>query len=356
MPRRLPLVALLLSGVLLIVGAIVVGLDPVTRGIDGWRFRPRVLAGGDRFDTVTVTDRASSRLTGEFDGEPGADLAIVEYDTIRLLTPATLLEHGRLELDGEPRSQWKPSFRLARLGGALVVVDTGGGLDDAVVRNLDGAERWRYRFDEALPATSLEPADLDGDGDAEFYATTTGHAARLGGDGREVWRAPFSGGRIVATAPRTRRDPAWIVAEGQGETVVWDSDGTPLASLRMKDARPLATIDWPDGRYLLAGGPALRAIALDGRVVFEWRVPDVLVSAARPLSLEAAAPHHVALVASGPGERDRWRLQIVSRDSALVYDERLDTPLELLTARGADGTDRLFLDRASLLALRTRAP
>jgi hypothetical protein len=359
MRRRLPVLVLVLAGAVVLFGAlgfVTRGLTFVTRRVEAWTLRPRVLAGGDSFETVTVTERASTRQTGEFDGEPGDDLAIVEYGTLQLLTPATLAERRRLELGGDLRSRWKPSFRLARLGGALVVVDTGGGLDETRVRDLDGTERWRYRPDTDIPATSLAPADLDADGDAEFYATITSNAVRLDANGQETWRAPFSVGRIVATAPRTHRDPAWVVAEGQGEMVVWDGSGARLAGLTMKDARPLAVIDWSDGRYVLAGGSAVRAIALDGRVAFEWTVPGMTVSGARPLSLAAGAPPAVALVASGPGERNRWRLQIVSREGVLLYDERLDTAPELLTARGADGVDRLFLDRASLLALRKRSP
>jgi len=179
--------------------------------------------------------------------------------------------------------------------------------------------------------------------------------------GMAVWAAArllprpgeFSSGRITATAPRTRRDPAWIVAEGQGEMVVWDDAGTRLAAVTMKDARPLGVIDWPDGRYVLAGGPALRAVALDGRVVFDWTVPEMTVAQALPLTLEAGVPPAVALLATGPA--NGWRLQIVSRDKTLVYDERLGAPTTLLKAQAADGVDRLFLRRAGLLALRRRA-
>ena len=77
------------------------------------------------------------------------------------------------------------------------------------------------------------------------------------------------------------------------------------------------------------------------------------VGQALPLSLEAGAPSAVALLATGPS--DGWRLQIVSRDKTLVYDEILGAPTELLKARPADGVDRLFLRRAGLLALRRRA-
>jgi hypothetical protein len=246
-------------------------------------------------------------------------------------------------------------MRLARIGGSLVVVDTGGGLDDTRVRDLDGTERWRYRPEHEVAATSLVPADLDADGNTEFYATITSNAVRLDAAGQEVWRAPFSVGRIVATAPQTRRDAAWIVAEGQGETVVWDSRGTRLGSVTMKDAKPLGVIDRADGRFLLTGGPALHAVGLDGRVAFTWTVEGMTVLSALPLSLEPGAPPSVALIATGPRPITRWRLQIVSLEAALLYDEILDTPARLLKARGADGVDRLFLDRASLFTLRPRA-
>jgi hypothetical protein len=362
MRLRLPLVTLGLAGavVVLIVVGVSGGLSPVSQLVDSWRLRPRVLAGDDAFETVTVTERASVRQAGEFDGQAGQELAIVEFGSVQFVTAATLAEQQRLELGGDLRSHWPASARLARVDGALAVVDTGGGLDDTRVRDLAGTERWRYRPDEDIPASSLVPADLDGDGSTEFYATIRSHAVRLDASGQEVWRAPFSIGRIVATAGRTARHPAWIVAEGQGETVVWDSGGARLASLTMKDARPLAVVDWADGRYLLAGGPALRAVALDGRVVFEWAAPGMTVVEALPLALEPGAPRAVALVASSArgsavGAPTRWRVQIVSRDGALRYDEIVDTPTELLAARGADGVDRLFLNRAGLLALRRRS-
>jgi hypothetical protein len=359
MRRRLSLIAFGCAGatvVLVTMGALAgVGPSSVIRRIEAWKLRPRVLAGGDAFETVAVTDRDSVRQAGSFDGEPGDELAVLEYGRLQFVTPATLAEQQRLELGGELRSRWPSSSRLARLGGVLVVVDTGGGLHETRVRDLDGTERWRYRPDADVPATSLVPADLDGDGETEFYGTITSHAVRLDANGQEVWRVPFSVGRIVATARRTRRDPGWVVAEGQGEMVVWDDSGTRLATLTMKDARPVSTIDWPDGRYVLAGGSAARAVGPDGRVVFEWPVEGMTVAGALPVSLEAGAPPAVALVATGPRELNRWRLQIVSRDRTVLYDELLDTPTELLTARGADGVDRVFLNRASLLALRRRA-
>lgn len=356
MRRWVPLAAVVAVVLVAVLMTALRGLSTLAQTVEAWTVRPRVLTGNDAFETVTVTDSASNRQTGEFDGEPGDDLALVELGTVQILRPATLAERQRLELGGDLRLHSTASSRLTRLRGALVIVDTGGGLEETRVRELDGTERWRYRPESSVPPTSLMPADLDGDGNTEFYATVTSAAVRLDEDAREIWRAPFSAGPIVALASRTRRDPAWIVAQGQGQTVIWNSDGIQLASLTMKDARPLAVIDRPNGRFLLTGGPALRVVGLDGRVEFDWKVEGWTVTDALALALEPGAPPVVALVAAGPDPATRWRLQIVAADRQLLYDERLDTPATLLKARGADGVDRLFVNRASLLTLRPRAP
>src|SRR5512138_300996 len=105
------------------------GASSVTERIDAWRQRPRVLLGADTFETVTVTEGAMAPQTGPFDNEPGEDLALVDFNGIRILLPTTLGERQRLEFTGDVRSRWSDSSRLARIGGALVVVETGNGLD-----------------------------------------------------------------------------------------------------------------------------------------------------------------------------------------------------------------------------------
>jgi hypothetical protein len=230
------------------------------------------------------------------------------------------------------------------------VVDTGGGVEETRVRDLDGTERWRYR-PGLLPTRSLIAADGDGDGDGgvEFYAAIASDVVRLDPAGRELWRAPFAGGTIVATAPRTARDPGWIVASSGERVGVCDDRGRSLASLVLKDAQPLGVIDWPSGRFLLAGGPALRALGLDGTVAFEWSVAGLRVTEALPVSLTAGAPAALALVAEALGATNHWQIQLVSFEKRLLYDERTATPPRLLRTRGADGVDRLFVNSASLL-------
>jgi len=116
----------------------------------------------------------------------------------------------------------------------------------------------------------------------------------------------------------------------------------------------LGVLDRADGRFLLAGGSALRAVGLDGHVAFDWAIDGMQVIDAEPLSLQPGVAQAVALLASGPRPTTRWRLQIVSADRTLLYDELLDAPAELLRARGADRVDRLFLNGAGLFMLRPR--
>src|SRR6185503_716701 len=116
MRRWLPLIAVVAvvgGGMLVEAGR---GVSSGARRFEDWKLRPRVLAGGDAFEIVTVTDRASKRQTGEFDSEPGEDLAIVDFGGVQLLTPATLAERQRLDMAAETRTRWTASSRLARVG------------------------------------------------------------------------------------------------------------------------------------------------------------------------------------------------------------------------------------------------
>jgi hypothetical protein len=120
------------------------------------------------------------------------------------------------------------------------------------------------------------PADLDADGDGEFYASTNDALVRLDGNGREVWRTPLVNASIAFTAPRTSRDSGWIVTStGGASAAITGTDGKRIANVSFQSGHASGFVDWPDGRHLLVAGDALRVVRLDGTIAFEWRVPDL---------------------------------------------------------------------------------
>ena len=116
-----------------------------------------------------------------------------------------------------------------------MVVQTGGGYSETEVVELDGRRLWRYRPSESLPPTALRPADLDGDGEIELYATDGGRVIRLDGEGGEVWSRESTYGAALLLAPSFGERPAWVVGTGfvGGHSTyrVWNENGDLLGEL-----------------------------------------------------------------------------------------------------------------------------
>lgn len=315
-----------------------------------------IRTGQDRFERIVVTPATSWRLTGEFDGQAGDEIAVVSGDHIRLLDGRTFAEVGRVDIAGES-ARWNWFSELVRVGGRLVRVDVGGGYQDTRVRALDGTLLWDYHPDPQLPPSALRPGDLDGDGEAEFYATTTHSLVRLDQGGREVWHRTTALASLTALVPPSAREPAWIVTMGNGGGLtVWDSDGRTLAELPRSDRETyplvLGVLEWGDRRVIAFGGSSLALRGLDGALVFAWRVPDMRIAAISAVQPAAGGPTWLALVASADRDTHRHRLQLLDPAGAVVYDEVTDTPPQLRVARAEDGTTTLLLSGTQLVALR----
>lgn len=314
--------------------------------------------GAADFEKIPVHPVAAWHLTGEFDGEPGDEIAIVDRGAVQLLDPRTFAVKQQLALAGET-ARWNWFATLARRGGQLVRVDVGGGFQETRLRALDGTLLWDYHPDAKLPPTALRAADLDADGEAEYYATSQDRLVRLDRDGREVWRQPLVNGSIATVAQPAETFPGWIVTSNSGETVaLWDKDGHPLATLKTGDGgyRPvLGALAWIDRRVLALGGAALTLRTPDGATVFEWTVDDMAVAAAEVVRLAPGEAPALAIVAAADRDTHRYRLQIVGADRTLRYDEVLDTMPTLTTATLADGGSTILLGGTPLQALRRRA-
>jgi hypothetical protein len=317
---------------------------------------PRVVLGGDAFEIVPVSDRAAWHVAGRFDEGPGELVAVVDNRGADLLDPADFRRRGHADFGPVRGGIWNWFSTLVRMDGRLVVVQTGGGYSDVKVQELDGRVLWSYRPDPNLPPTALRPADLDGDGTVEFYASDHDATVRLDAAGREVWRRPTSMAHLVGVAARSGGSPAWVVAvEYARRARIWDETGAPLAELPLTaQDNVFGTVDWPETRAIVLGGATVRGIALDGKPLFEMPLGDFFLSDVLAVRFTPAGRPHLALVGATPRDVGRWRLLVLSSDQKVVYDEILDRSVRLLKARRADGGETLFMSGNGLRALRPR--
>src|SRR5262249_32623192 len=147
-------------------------------------------AGARSFETVNVSSARAWVQTGRFENTPYHEIAIIRGNIAILLDSSDLHERTRIPISPVLARRWTREAALARRAAPLVAVRTGGGYSDTEVRTLDDILLWRFRPREQLPAVSLIPADLDADGELEFYASNGDFVARLNAAGHEVWRRP----------------------------------------------------------------------------------------------------------------------------------------------------------------------
>jgi hypothetical protein len=318
---------------------------------------PRVATGSDGFETAQIFSGTAWYTTGDFDEAPGEEIAIVSYRAADLLDPTTFVKRGRLAFEGNLPQKWNWFSRLVRLDGTLAVAQTGGGFSETEVLALDGSLRWRYRPKPDLATSAMLPADLDGDGQIEFYASPFDGTVRLDSTGHEVWRHESTGGQVVAVAPRRAESPGWVVSQSGRGVAVWDENGKSLADLPSpEDRRVLAVVDWPRSRALVLGGTTASGIDLAGRTQFDVPLGDFSLTHAVAVSFRADAPPYLALAGEAPRDVKRWRLLVLSPDRAVVFDQIFGDRIALLTARRADGGETLLVsDDHGLRSLRPRS-
>ncbi len=318
---------------------------------------PGVRIGGDSFASIDVTTSNGWFLTGEFDGQPGDELAVVDRGEVQTYDGLTLAPSTARALSGEA-ARWNWYSQLARSGGDLVRVDIGGGFQETQVMSLDGVRRFLYRPDATLPPNALRSADLDGDGDAEFYASTQAWLTRLDAAGREVWRQPQRSTEIVALQPRTPIGPAWVVTRIYGQPLtIWSPDGERLADVPERDTeyRQVLGIIELSGRRLIAyGGAHLTLRTPGGATTFEWQVPDMQVVGVWAVRLTPL--NDQVLVVQSVAGRDvrRARLQFIDPSGNVQYDKVTAQLPRVLIIGHADGSGSVLSSTPVLHAIRRR--
>jgi hypothetical protein len=316
---------------------------------------PRVIAGASAFESLHVSVGAAWYQVGRFDDRPGETIAVIRGAEAVLLDPNDFHERSRISFSHELARQWNSSTRLARLGGRLVAVRTGGGYTDTEVRTLDGVLLWRFRPSADLPAVALLPADLDSDGQEEFYGSNGDFIARLDANGHEVWRRPAHyPASLVLSGPRTPTTPAWVAALQNDRITVWDEAGSLLAELSNGHRGRIMIVDWPIRRTLLRGAETARGLGLDGAQIFDIPLGDFHFVDAVTVRFSPSRPSNLAIVAAAPRDVARWRVAVLAPDGVPVYDEVLDHWPRLLVARRSDGSEVLLIAEDGLRALRLR--
>ena len=263
------------------------------------------------------------------------ELALVDHAGARLIDPRTLEPPRTIAFPKRRGGFWTSFAALVRRpDDEIAVAETGGGFSRTLVRRLDGSTLWEYRPDRDSSPTSLDPADLDGDGRVEFCAASLHRIARLDAQGREVWYQPARLADLAALLPPTARHPAWVVAsEYATRALVFDAAGNALGTMPTAQDVMTTAADLGDERMVFLGDARVRGFALDAQLRVEIPLGDFRASQILGARLSDDAPASLVVVGaapeltSGPTSREgRYCLLIVDAHRRTIYDEITDVP------------------------------
>jgi hypothetical protein len=309
---------------------------------------PRVVRGEEGLTRTRLAPGPAWYQVGEFDGPAAGDVvAAVDGRTVALLDPITGAAGRTTPLGDEARRRWNWFSRLVPDGGELLVTQSGGGYQDVAVLDLSGRARWSFRPDPSLPPIALLPADLDRDGQPEFYSASLGAVYRLDVGGQVVWRQALPGlVNALDVAPPGGGRPALVAAVSSAHRAhLFDAAGEPVGTVSLAEweAYRFTLVDWPRARGLVGGVSQVIVLDLEGRPRLQHALGDFRFHEARAVRLETKEDAYLAVLAAGPREVGRGRLLVFSPEGTLVYDEILPGSGRLLVARERGGEREALL-------------
>jgi hypothetical protein len=315
---------------------------------------PRVVTGGQRFESAPIWPRVGWFDTGRFADAPDELVAFVDADGIRLIDPADGQVRETVRMAPAARQKWNWSTRLVKLGARLVLAQTGGGYQDTELIGLDGVQIWRYRPSAELPPTAMLPADLDSDGEIEFYVSDHKGLARVDASGHEVWRRDKPMIQVIGTvhdASGSGRILAYVYGD-RGYS--WTPDGESRLDIAIpRGASVMKAVNWQQQPAFVLGGERVRVVDLQGETRLDVPFGDFRATDALDVRTSDGA-NLLAVVGTTPREVNRWRLALLQTSGEVVFDQILSSPVRLLKTTNAAGEDTLLVVGEGLQALRPR--
>ena len=315
---------------------------------------PRVVTGGEAFEASPIWPSGGWFDTGRFTSDADEVVAFVESDSIRFVDPADGRVRESVALAPTARRKWNWSTRLVRLDGRLALAQTGGGYQDTEVIGLDGEQIWRYRPSPELPPTVMLPADLDNDGQTEFYISDHKGVARVDGSGREVWRRDKAMVQIVGAVPDLTGGGRILAYVYGDRAYSWTPTGEgPVPIAIPRDAFVMKAVNWQKGPALVLGGDRVRIIDLRGQTRLDVPFGDFRASEAVALR-GADGVSMLAVVGTTAREVNRWRLALLQSSGQIAFDQIFSMPVRLLKTTNGRGEDALLVLTDQLRAFRSR--
>ncbi|MBN2358208.1 MAG: hypothetical protein JXR83_02065 [Deltaproteobacteria bacterium] len=315
----------------------------------------RVVLGQNRFSKAPRSEIRGRIEYDVFDSRGGPEIADI-WDCpvntkVRLRDPMTLA----LKRVVKARYRERGPMRVVSLhrDGQLNLLFAHSSSPQVKLLDLDGNVLWTFGSEGSSPLHTTLAADLEGDGETEFYATADSGIYRLDASGNVVWKTRDRGGRYLVIIPAHADSPALVVSDTPDDRIsMWGADGLLVRRIRPeREAYQLQAVRWGSAYRLAVGQRSHRAsrfflMDLDGKVVFEQRIGKHF-EVAQILSARLQTPGRHCLVVQGlPFAYDSpWELNIFSSDGQLVYKELREHYDLYVIPDEQNDLDRLFADQ-----------
>lgn len=215
-----------------------------------------------------------------------------------------------------------------------VIMRQGGGLflfkrNDCSLYELNGRQVWKFGHGDTTSYVDSLAADLDKDGETEFYCPAPSGLYRLDAEGKKVWKAGGEPGNLFLL-PDAPPGEASILTQELGDFRLWTSDGKPAGQFKtpMNNFLP-SLLRWSTGYCIADGtpsyeGPGTYLSDFNGKMVLQVMVnKDLGYKEAFSVKFDPDKPPYL-VVRSGVGRQvHQSGIDIFTQEGKKVYSEIL---------------------------------